>query len=150
MAMREVELYRLIRSDRSAECQLYLKEKLGARVFPVIIHQTEMAEIHRKVCGETLRRPMTHDLIAAIVRAAGATLVNVQITKLEDGIFFAQMNFEVEGGRSFSVDARPSDAVAVATGMRVPVFAAEAILAAIGQLEPDEPAEDCDEPEPEA
>jgi bifunctional DNase/RNase len=140
MSMREVELHRLIRSDRSPECQLYLKEKLGERVFPVIIHQTEMAEIHRKVLGESFRRPMTHDLIASIVKASGLTLANIHITKLEDAIFFAQMNFEAEDGRAFSVDARPSDAVAVATGMGAPIFAAESILASIGQVESEESA----------
>ena len=140
--MREVELFRLIRSDRTPECQLFLKEKLGGRVFPVMIHQTEMAEIHRKVHGESRPRPMTHDLIASIIRAAGLTLVNVQITKLEDSIFFAQMNFEAEDGRAFPVDARPSDAVAVATGMGVPVYAAESILATVGQFEAVDPPDD--------
>ena len=139
--MREVEIVRLVRSDQSPECQLYLKEKLGERVFPVVIHQTEMAEIHRKIVGESLRRPMTHDLLASIARSAGLTLANVQVTKLEDGIFYAQMNFEADDGRSFSVDARPSDAVAVAAGMGAPLFAAEDILAAIGQIERAGPSE---------
>lgn len=135
MAMREVEVYRLIRSERTPECQLYLKEKVGERVFPIVIHQTEMAEILRKVHGDQTPRPMTHDLVASVVRAAGLTLVNVQITRLDEAIFYAQMNFEAEDDRAFSVDARPSDAVAVAIGMGAPIFAAETILASIGQLE---------------
>ena len=136
--MREVEICRLVRNDRTENCQLFMRERLGERVFPVIIHQTEMTEIHRKIRGEVMRRPMTHDLVAGIIRSAGLTLASVHITKLEASIFFAQMNFEDEGGRNFTVDARPSDAVAVATGMGVPIFAAEAILAAIGQTETDD------------
>lgn len=115
---------------------MYLRELEGARVFPVIVHQTEMAEIYRKVHGESTRRPMTHDLFASLVRAAALNLANVHITELKDQVFYARMNFEGEEGRSFSIDARPSDAVAIATGMMCPIFAAEAILDDIGEVEP--------------
>ena len=145
MAMKQVELCRIIQSDRASECHMYLRELDGGRVFPVIVHQTEMAEIYRKVHGETTRRPMTHDLFASLVRAAALTLENVQVTELKDQVFYARMNLEAEDGRTFSIDARPSDAVAIATGMDCPIFAAEKILDDIGAVEPPVPDEEAPE-----
>jgi len=135
MGMKRVELCRIIRSDQSPECQMYLRELEGGRVFPIIIHQNEMAEIYRKVHGVAMRRPMTHDLFAALVEAAGLQLESVEVTELKNEVFYARMNFERPDGNSFSIDARPSDAVAIATGNRTPLFAAEKILDEIGVVE---------------
>ena len=137
MTMKRVELCRIIRSDHTPECQMYLRELEGGRVFPIIIHQTEMAEIHRKVHGTTVRRPMTHDLFASLVEAAQLHLESVEVTELKNEVFYARMNFEGPDGESFSIDARPSDAVAIATGLRTPLFASEKILDEIGAQEPE-------------
>ncbi|MFT7463662.1 MAG: bifunctional DNase/RNase [Pseudohongiellaceae bacterium] len=146
MGMKQVELCRIIQSDRASECHMYLRELDGGRVFPVIVHQTEMAEIYRKVHGESTRRPMTHDLFASLVHATALTLENVQVTEVRDQVFYARMNFEADDGRSFSIDARPSDAVAIATGMSCPIYAAEKILDDIGAVEspPEEPQQQAD------
>ena len=138
MAMKEVELYRIVHSDQSPECQMYLREKDKGRVFPVIIAMNEMAEIHRKVHGVETRRPMTHDIFRALMKQAGVELESVEITELKDDVFYARMNFRGEGGRSFALDARPSDAVAVATGVGARLLANETILDEIGIIE-DEP-----------
>ena len=135
MGMKRVELCRIIRSDKSPECHMYLRELEGGRVFPIIIHQNEMAEIYRKVHGVPMRRPMTHDLFASLIDAAGLTLVSVEVTELRNEVFYARMNFEGADGSTYSLDARPSDAVAVATGVRSPLFAAEKILDEIGVVE---------------
>ena len=135
MAMKEVELFRILRSDSSPECHMYLREQDGGRVFPIIIHQNEMAELHRKVHGITMRRPMTHDLFAAFAAKSGFSLVSVEITELREEVFYARMNYENEAGSSFSLDARPSDAVAIATAQSAQLFAAELILDEIGVVE---------------
>ncbi|MCB9898102.1 MAG: bifunctional nuclease family protein [Planctomycetes bacterium] len=135
MAMREVELARIIRNDETPECHLYLRELDGGRIFPIIIHQNEMAEIHRKVTGLVMRRPMTHDLFASLMQAAGLRLTAVEITELKSEVFYARMLLEGDAGQSFSLDARPSDAVAIATGVRAPLFASEKILDEIGVVE---------------
>lgn len=137
--MKEVELCRLVHSDASPECHMYLRERVPqgqkGRVFPVIIAMNEMAEIHRKVHGLATRRPMTHDIFAALMKAARLELVSVEITELKDDVFYARMNFKAEDGRAFSVDARPSDSVAIATGVGARLFAAEKILDDIGVVE---------------
>ena len=141
MPLKEVELCRLVHSDASPECHMYLRERVPAgsrgRVFPVIIAMNEMAEIHRKVHGLATRRPMTHDIFAALMKAAKLELVSVEITELKDDVFYAKMNFKGEDGRSFAVDARPSDSVAIATGVGAKLFASEKILDDIGVVEPE-------------
>jgi bifunctional DNase/RNase len=157
MSMKEVELCRLVHSDASPECHMYLRERVPAgtpggtrgRVFPVIIAMNEMAEIHRKVHGLATRRPMTHDIFAALMKAAHLELVSVEITELKDDVFYAKMNFKTEDGRSFTVDARPSDSVAIATGVGARLFANEKILDDIGVVE-EEPAGGSDAGEKEA
>ena len=144
--MKEVELYRIVHSDSTPECHMYLKERAGGgaggkgRVFPVIIAMNEMAEIHRKVHGIPTRRPMTHDIFASLMKAAKLQLVSVEITELKDDVFYARMNFKDEAGHALAIDARPSDSVAIATGVGAPLFANEKILDDIGIVE-DEVAE---------
>jgi hypothetical protein len=106
----------------------------------------EMAEIHRKVHGIETRRPMTHDIFAALMRAEELELASVEITELKDDVFYARMNFLGKGGRTFSLDARPSDAVAIATGVKTRLYASETILDEIGIVESDDP----DAPDEEA
>ena len=144
MPMKEVELYRIVHSDSTPECHMYLREKAApgaagkARVFPVIIAMNEMAEIHRKVHGIATRRPMTHDLFAALMKAAGLELRSVEITELKEDVFYAKLNFKDAQGREFAVDARPSDSVAIATGTGATLYANEKILDAIGIVEEEE------------
>ncbi|MHC4844906.1 MAG: bifunctional nuclease family protein [Planctomycetota bacterium] len=136
--MREVELYRIVHNDQSPECQMYLREKDGGRVFPVIIAMNEMAEIHRKVHGTPTRRPMTHDIFAGLMGKLRTELEAVEITELKDDVFYARMNFKREDGEGFSMDARPSDAVAIATGVKARIYASEKILDEIGIVEAEE------------
>src|SRR5262245_66623302 len=100
MPMKEVELYRIVHSDSTPECHMYLREKVAAggrgRVFPVIIAMNEMAEIHRKVHGIPTRRPMTHDIFVSLMKAARLALQSVEITELKDDVFYAKMNFKDE------------------------------------------------------
>ena len=145
MAMKEVELFRIVHSDQSAECQMYLRDKEKGRVFPVIIAMNEMAEIHRKVHGVETRRPMTHDIFVSLMKAARLALQSVEITELKDDVFYAKMNFKDENGRALAIDARPSDSVAIATGVGAPLFANEKILDDIGIVEEDEAGGEAEE-----
>ena len=143
MAMKEVELFRIVHSDSTPECHMYLRERVleghgRGRVFPVIIAMNEMAEIHRKVHGIATRRPMTHDIFVSLMKAARLKLLSVEITELKDDVFYARMNFKDEHGREFGIDARPSDSVAIATGVGAPVWANEKILDDIGIVEEDD------------
>ncbi len=139
--MKAVELFRIVHSDQTPECHMYLRETEGERVFPIIIAANEMAEIHRKVHGIETRRPMTHDLLGRLMEQTKVSLERVEITELKSEVFYALMHFRTEGGETFTIDARPSDAVAIATGVSAPLFANERILDEIGVREAEDEGE---------
>lgn len=134
--MKEVELCRIMQSDHPRPaCRLYLRECEGGRVFPIVIGRAEMDEIHRKVHGDATSRPMTHDLLRSLMDATDCALERVEITTLEHEVFHARMHFTRGAEEPFSLDARPSDAIAIATGLGAKLFAAEGVLDAVGVVE---------------
>jgi bifunctional DNase/RNase len=76
---------------------------------------------------------MTHDLLVKIVEALGARLAKIEVTNLKDSTFYAVLHLEI-GAKHVEVDARPSDAIAVATALKAPIFVSEKVLeeAAVG------------------
>ena len=86
-----------------------------------------------KLQGLTPERPLTHDLFATTLEELGARIDRVVISELADETFHARILLERDG-RTVEVDARPSDALALAVRSKVPIFAAEAVLeqAALG------------------
>jgi len=81
-----------------------------------------------------LPRPLTHDLIRDLITALGHSLIEVRIVDLQEGTFYADLVFD----RNITVSARPSDSVAIALRVGVPIYVEEAVLAEAGLLIPDE------------
>src|ERR1700738_122408 len=79
-------------------------------------------------------RPLTHDLIRDVIAALGHSLKEVRIVDLQEGTFYADLIFD----RNIQVSARPSDSVAIALRVGVPIYVEEAVLAEAGLLIPDE------------
>lgn len=124
---------------------LILKESDGPRRMPIIIGVPEAQAIANELEGVRAQRPMTHDLLRNVIEVLGAQLREVVIHSLKDGTFYASLIFEFS---ELEVDARPSDAIAIAVRCGVPIYVAEDILeeAAIDQSDiPD--AEDEEEEE---
>lgn len=120
---------------------LILKETDGPRRMPIIIGVPEAQAIANELEGVRAQRPMTHDLLRNVIEALGAQLREVVIHSLKEGTFYASLNFEFS---DLEVDARPSDAIAIAVRCGVPIFVSEEILeeAAIDQSEGEEEAEE--------
>jgi bifunctional DNase/RNase len=110
-----------------------LKEADRDRYLPIWIGPWEASAIAMKLQGLTPERPLTHDLFAATLEALGATVDRVVISELADETFHARILFERDG-RTVEVDARPSDALALAVRSEIRIFAAAAVLeqAALG------------------
>ena len=110
-----------------------LKEEDRERYLPIWIGPWEASAIAMKLQGLTPERPLTHDLFASTLEALGIEVERVVISSLAEETFLATLVL-VSGGRSIEVDARPSDALALAVRSSVPVYAAEAVLdqAALG------------------
>jgi bifunctional DNase/RNase len=125
--MVRVDLVRIIIHDSSDQQLIYLRERGGNREFPIVIGRFEAEAISRKVNGRVMARPMTHDLLGETVRALGAHLERVVVSKLEGGTFFAELHLHREAG-SPVVDCRPSDAIALAVRTRSPIYVAKEVL----------------------
>ncbi|WP_420752578.1 bifunctional nuclease family protein [Rhodococcus sp. O3] len=113
---------------------LLLREADGDRYLPIWIGQMEATAIALEQQGVEPARPLTHDLIKNLLEAFGHVLQEIRIVDLQEGTFYADMVFQ--GG--MRVSCRPSDAVAVALRIGVPVFVEEPVLVEAGLVMPDE------------
>ncbi len=102
---------------------LILKETHGTRRMPIIIGAFEAQSIALEIEGIKPPRPLTHDLMKGIIETLGSELVEIVINDLRDGTFYAQLQLD-----SREVDARPSDAIALAVRFGVPIFVAENVM----------------------
>lgn len=127
---------------------LLLKESDGHRKMPIIIGVPEAQAIANELEGVRAQRPMTHDLLKSVIDALGAQLQEVWIHTLRDGTFYATLLFAVS---QIEVDARPSDAIAIAVRCGVPIYVAEEILAeAALEVEAESSSDDEDDSEEES
>jgi bifunctional DNase/RNase len=110
-----------------------LKEAARDRYLPIWIGPWEASAIAMKLQGLTPERPLTHDLFATTLEAIGARIERVVIGELAEETFHARILFERDGA-IVEIDARPSDALALAVRAGVRIFAASAVLdqAALG------------------
>ena len=102
---------------------LILKEVNGDRRLPIIIGAFEAQSIALEIEGIKPPRPLTHDLIKNILESLGAELTEITISELRDGTFFATLRFDGQ-----DIDARPSDAIALAVRFGVPIFVSEDVM----------------------
>jgi hypothetical protein len=142
-----VELARLVLYDNAEQQFIYLREVGGARGFPIVIGENEANEIRRVVTGQKTERPLTHQLCHQAIRALGHELLRVDIVDLRNNTFFAHLVLQdAQGAISAVLDARPSDALALALRARCPLRVAESVLAS---LRPDEAGPEDEEDETE-
>src|SRR4029078_5471336 len=124
-----MELSRIIISEINDQQVIYLKEVDGERTFPILADISEATSIDRRVKQYHSPRPLTHDLLVSIDENLGAELQDVVISELKDHTYFAKLRVRHEG-ELVEIDARPSDAIAVAVTCDpvLPIFVAEEVL----------------------
>ena len=126
--MIEMELFRIRIDDKRREQVIMLREKNGERVLLIVIGINEADAIRLKVSGVELPRPLTHDLLHNTIAELGAELERIVIHDLRQGTFFAKLVLKTCDGQDREVDARPSDAVALALRAGAPILAEENLL----------------------
>ena len=110
---------------------LILQEEGGAARIPIIIGSTEAQAIAIALEGLKPPRPLTHDLFLNLANAYGIHLLEVEINKIEEGIFYSTLIFKTKADK-ISMDARPSDAVALAIRFNTPIYATKDVLKKAG------------------
>ncbi|MEM1182057.1 MAG: bifunctional nuclease family protein [Acidobacteriota bacterium] len=104
-----------------------LRHESSAKFLPIWIGVFEANAIALQMEGVELPRPMTHDLATRLIEALGAELVKIVVCGLEEGTFFAEIVLRGAGGE-VKVDARPSDAIALALRTGSEILVAESVL----------------------
>lgn len=104
-----------------------LKEKGGERVLPIWIGPHEGDMIVLQLAGQAAPRPQTYDLAARLLEAAQAQVVRVEINRLHEEVFYAQLHLRA-GAETRAVDARPSDAINLALRMKAPLWVAAEVM----------------------
>jgi len=124
-----MELSRIIISEINDQQVIYLKEIDGERSFPILIGIFEASMIDRRVKGIDSPRPLTHDLVVSAVESLGGQLQDVVINELRDHTYYAKLRVSHEG-ELIEIDARPSDAIAVAVTCNppLPLYVSEEVL----------------------
>ncbi len=105
-----------------------LRDEAGDRTLPIWIGMFEAHAVAVQLENSGSSRPMTHDLLKHMIEALGGVVSDVHITDVHEGTFFALVYVTV-GTELIAVDARPSDALALALRTRAPVHVAEHVLA---------------------
>lgn len=108
------------------------------RLLPIIVGQADATSIAIAASGNQLPRPMTHDLMAALVDALDGHLDAVEVTELHEGTFLANLTVSGPAGER-RIDTRPSDAIALAVRLQAPLYVSESVLDEAGALPVPEP-----------
>lgn len=106
---------------------IILRDAESHRFLPIWIGQFEATSILMEMQGVKPPRPLTHDLLRTIIDNLQASVVQIVINDLKDGTFFAKIHIEKDTAQ-LEIDARPSDAIALAVRAKVPIFADEKVL----------------------
>lgn len=124
-----MQLSRIIISEINDQQVIYLQEIDGERSFPILIGIFEATSIDRRVKQIETPRPLTHDLLVNTIEMMGGELQDVVIRELREHTYYAQLRVRLEG-ELIEVDARPSDAIAVAVTCdpTLPIYVAEDVL----------------------
>lgn len=104
-----------------------LKEKESDRYLPIWIGPAEADAIAIKLQGVSVPRPLTHDLLSSVIGAVGADLKYIAVSDLQNDTFYAKLGINMNDS-TVEVDARPSDAIALAVREQVPIYVDETVL----------------------
>jgi hypothetical protein len=114
-----------------------LKEEDEERYLPIWIGPFEADAITIGLQNVQMTRPLTHDLLRAIIDQMDASISHIQVNGLKDDTFYAEIVVE-QNGRTLEIDSRPSDAIALAVRVNVPIYVAKDVMEKAGIIPSDE------------
>ncbi|HET57794.1 MAG TPA: bifunctional nuclease family protein [Deltaproteobacteria bacterium] len=132
----------------SAAAVVFLVTTKSDRYLPITIGRYEASAILRSLSSIETPRPMTHDLLLAIVGRLDARIAGVTVTSIDRGTFKAVIEIEREDGSTIMIDARPSDSIALAVETGAALFVAATVLEQAGKKMNDEAYREPERSEP--
>ncbi len=118
-----------------------LKEVGGERTLPIWIGLLEANAIASELEGVKFPRPMTHDLLKNVMESTDVKVNKVEVCDLKDNTYFALIHI-THNGKEISIDARPSDALALSLRVNAPIFVAEEVISKSTQIDLEAEPED--------
>lgn len=122
-----VELAQIIINEKVDQQIIVLRELNGQRSFPIVIGMPEILAIDRRLKGIALPRPLTHDLLERTITQLGGQVIKVVINDLREHTFFATLHIRLMDSIA-EIDSRPSDAIALAAGLKCPLYVAKHVF----------------------
>jgi bifunctional DNase/RNase len=144
--MQEVVVYGVSFDMVGKQPIVLLKTAHANRFLPIWIGHPEASAILAKLQESETPRPMTHDLFTTALHDLGGEVVRISVTEMREGTFYARILIE-RGSEEIELDARPSDAIALALRSKAPIFVADDVIEASAILMEDEEAGEASEPE---
>lgn len=127
MKVVETRVNGLILEHKTQQNVVILRETGGERILPIWIGAGEAQAIRRVLADEPFPRPLTHDLLVRVVEGLKARVTRVVVSELRENTFYANVIVQA-GSETLAIDARPSDAIAVALRAKAPIFVNEELL----------------------
>jgi hypothetical protein len=125
--MVKMKIFGLALDEQSQVPLLILKDLEDTQVLPIWIGAMEAMAISISLNKVSISRPLTHDLMLQTLATLGAAVERVEIVDLREGTYYAEIHL-VHADRTYLVDSRPSDAIALAVRADAPVYAAQSLL----------------------
>ena len=129
--MLELEIESIRVRQETQQRAIVLKVKDSDLYLPIFIGQFEVEAIRFKLMGVEVQRPMTHDLLGSIIGDLGGSIHSIVVSELKDDTFFAKIVID-SNGTLIEIDARPSDALALAVRSEAPIYAEDEVVEKAG------------------
>ncbi|MFH1645179.1 MAG: bifunctional nuclease family protein [Candidatus Omnitrophota bacterium] len=125
--MIKARIFSVMYMRETSQYLVTLEEVAGCRLVPIWIGTSEGASITAALSKELFPRPLTHDLIVNIIKTINAEIKSIIISDLIEEVFFAKILLKLDD-KEYSIDARPSDSLAIAIRLDIPVFIDEKVF----------------------
>ena len=129
--MQELEIESIRVRQETQQRAVVLRVKDSNLFLPIFVGHFEVEAIRLKLMDIEVQRPMTHDLLDSIIDNLGATVDRIIVSELKEDTFYAKIIVSYDS-RTFEIDARPSDAIALAVRSGASIFAEESVLEKAG------------------
>ncbi|MEC7641828.1 MAG: bifunctional nuclease family protein [Nitrospinota bacterium] len=113
---------------------IILKDLTGTKALPIWVGIFEANAIALEIENISTPRPMTHDLLKNTIHGLKAKIIHILVNEFKDNTFYAVISM-VSNGSTLNIDSRPSDAIALALRVKVPIFVEEKIIEAAKSIE---------------